>query len=68
LHAVATDKAGWENYARKTFLAHARLYSPGKLRFLQYVTASSYAWWAARESIGAILLGQVAALPIARRQ
>src|SRR5438552_9919918 len=27
-------------------------------RFLQYVTAGSYAWWAARESIGAISLGQ----------
>jgi DNA repair photolyase len=66
LQAVATDKAAWECYARKTFLAHARLYPPTKLRFLQYVTAGSHTWWAARESMGAISLGRVAALPIAR--
>src|SRR5206468_4421720 len=68
LHAVATDKAVWECYARKTFLAHAQLYPPGKLRFLQYVTADSYAWWAARENLGAILLGRVTVNSIARTQ
>src|SRR5438552_15723842 len=67
LHAVATDKAARECYARKTFLAHARLYPSGKLRFLQYVSAHSHSWWAARESIGAISLGRVASLPIAQR-
>lgn len=46
----------WEDYSRKTFLEHARLYGPGKLRFLQYVTKATKAWWAAQETQGAVLL------------
>ena len=65
---VATNKSAWEYYARKTFLAHAPLYRPGKLRFLQYVTVGSRAWWATREKIGAISLGRAAILPMAQKQ
>lgn len=52
------SKEAWEDYARKTFEAHAAMYSesPGKLRFLQYATKPTEAWWAAREADGAILL------------
>lgn len=52
------SKRAWEDYARWTFEAHAEVYanSPGKLRFLQYVTNPTRAWWAAREAQGAILL------------
>jgi len=54
---VSHDKAAWESYARQTFLAHvAEVARPGKLRFLQYVTADSRAWWKSREPDGAILL------------
>lgn len=63
LHRVSTDKAAWEDYARKTFLAHAchtDLLDPiykTKLRFLQYVTKDTRDWWHARTSSGAVLLG-----------
>lgn len=50
------DQETWENYARCTFNAHAKLYPPGKLRFLQYVNAKTRSWWAQRASTGAILL------------
>lgn len=52
------SKHAWEDYARWTFEGHAETYagSPGKLRFLQYVTKTTRDWWAARESQGAILL------------
>lgn len=56
LAQVSTDKAAWEQYARATFEAHAALYSPGKLRFLQYVTKDSKPWWAAQQTAGAVLL------------
>jgi DNA repair photolyase len=56
LKAVSTDKAAWEQYARDTFVAHASIYPPGKLRFLQYVKKSTREWWAARQEQGAILL------------
>jgi hypothetical protein len=56
LEYVATDKDAWEQYSRDTFEAHAPLYKPGQLRFLQCVTKDSRAWWAARVSQGAILL------------
>ena len=46
----------WETYARETFLAHAKVYPRGKLRFLQYVNAKTRAWWRARENLGAIVL------------
>lgn len=54
---VTNDKAKWEQYARDTFLAHARVVPPGKLRFLQYVkTDANRAWWSARVKEGAVLL------------
>jgi DNA repair photolyase len=58
LHRVSVDKHEWEDYARQTFLAHAEVYHrhPGKLRFLQYVTAESRQWWTARKNIGSIVL------------
>lgn len=53
-----TRTGAWEDYARATFEAHASTYSdqPGKLRFLQYVTAASKPWWEVRVGRGAILL------------
>lgn len=58
LARVSHDKAAWEDYARQTFLAHAEVYKrhPGKLRFLQYVTAETGQWWTAHKNIGAIVL------------
>ena len=56
LARVSSDKAVWEEYARATFEAHAPLYAPGKLRFLQYVTAASKPWWASQQHRGAVLL------------
>jgi DNA repair photolyase len=54
---VGSNKAEWERYARETFEAHvAAGYAPGQLRFLQYVTKDSRAWWSARQQEGAILL------------
>lgn len=49
--------AAWEDYARATFLAHARNIQPSKLRFLQYISAQTAPWWADMRSKGAILLG-----------
>jgi DNA repair photolyase len=62
LETAFSSNAAWENYARKTFEAHALLYGAsrftrGKLRFLQYVKPSTMAWWKEREKDGAILLG-----------
>jgi len=62
LHHVS-GKGGeqrWEEYARKTFVAHAKQVPAGKLRFLQYVTASSAEWWASRRPAGAVCLGKYA--------
>ena len=56
LEVVSHDKAAWEDYARNTFNAHAKLYPPGKLRFLQYVTKDTRDWWNSRVSEGAVLL------------
>lgn len=56
LHRVSTDKTAWEQYSRDTFTAHARLYSPGKLRFLQYVNNHNRDWWTDRQHQGAVLL------------
>ena len=53
---VSKDKVAWEDYARRTFNAHARTFPPGKLRFLQYVTKDSRPWWSARSKKGAVLL------------
>ena len=58
LERVSTDKIAWEDYARQTFEAHAKIYKnqPGKLRFLQYVNKASRPYWEARETDGAVLL------------
>jgi DNA repair photolyase len=58
LQRVSHDKRAWEDYARLTFLGHAKVYArqPGKLRFLQYVTEKTRVWWTARQKIGAIVL------------
>lgn len=63
LRVVMNDKEKWEAYARATFEAHAMLYqghlgadNTPKLRFLQYVTAESKAWWTNEIPRGAVLL------------
>jgi DNA repair photolyase len=60
---VSTDKVKWEQYARDTFNAHAKVYAGWKspdgsprLRHLQYVTKETRDWWQARKEEGAILL------------
>lgn len=52
----AKDRELWEYYARQTFLAHARIYPAGQLRFLQYVSPRTRAWWAEQQNKGAIIL------------
>lgn len=66
LHDVSGKGADqrWEEYARKTFVAHAKHVSASKLRFLQYVTASSAEWWASQRSEGAVCLGKYAITPV----
>jgi len=54
VHGPGTE---WEEYARQTFLAHARNIPPRKLRFLQYITPASASWWAPMRERGAVLLG-----------
>jgi len=56
LRDVSDDKMAWEVYARQTFLAHAPLYRPGQLRFLQYVNNDNRAWWSDRVEKGSVLL------------
>lgn len=62
LRVIARDKNAWENYARQTFEAHARVADQRafgrrtNLRFLQYVTAQTRPWWSANVHRGAILL------------
>jgi len=58
LERVSTDKIAWEDYARQTFEAHAKIYKnqSGKLRLLQYVNKASRPYWEARETDGAVLL------------
>lgn len=57
----AGSSEAWENYARRTFSAHAFVmnFMQGKLRFLQYVTPASLGWWSC-PSYGhqAVLLGR----------
>lgn len=50
----------WEQYARATFLAHAKNIPPQKLRFLQYVKRDTIDWWRQQKTNGAVLLGEVA--------
>ena len=56
LKSVSTEKAAWEQYARATFEAHASIYPPGKLRFMQYIAKATREWWTARQDQGAIIL------------
>lgn len=58
LKQVSCDKGAWEEYARLTFEAHARVYArqPGKLRFLQYVNQATRGYWEAQRALGAVLL------------
>ena len=53
----------WEAYARETFLAHQKHIDPSKLRFMQYVKASTLDWWKEHEQSGALLLGKAAIRP-----
>lgn len=53
---VMSYKDAWENYARETFNAHANVLPKGKLRFLQYVTPATEAWWQSQKGRGAIVL------------
>ncbi|HYG34935.1 MAG TPA: hypothetical protein VEC99_09135 [Clostridia bacterium] len=59
--AVAADRSAWDEYARNVFLALGKVTPPGKLRFLQYVTKDTRAWWEQHTAQGAVLLGQSAA-------
>lgn len=56
LRQFGADKSAWEEYARTTFWAHAGAIAPGKLRFLQYVTPSTRAWWESQAAKGAVVL------------
>lgn len=56
LERVAADTEAWEDYSMDTFIAHHRIYAPGKLRFLQYVNDSNREYWAPFEGKGAVLL------------
>lgn len=56
LHGVSTDQGEWEKYSRATFEGHAPLYRFGQLRFLQYATKDTRAWWTERVYLGAVLL------------
>lgn len=50
----------WEEYSRKTFLAHARHIPAEKLRFLQYIDENTADWWSGQRKQGAVLLGKTA--------
>jgi len=56
LDGVSNNKAAWEEYARKTFEAHTGYIPASKLRFLQYVTKDTEAFWKSHEQYGAVLL------------
>jgi DNA repair photolyase len=58
------NKGNWEEYARATFLAHASVLPPAKLRFLQYVQPGQADWWQRQKNRGAVLLGKHATAPI----
>jgi DNA repair photolyase len=51
-------RAAWEEYARQTFLAHAAVIPPEKLKFMQYVNPQSVGWWRGQQNRGAVLLGK----------
>ncbi len=65
LEHVALERDAWEAQARETFIAHAdRMTLAGqydaedrpRLRFLQYVTPKTRAWWESEHSAGAVVL------------
>lgn len=57
LEAVASSREQWEEYSRATFFAHRHVYDGSeKLRFLQYTTQKTEAFWKDQASHGAILL------------
>ena len=58
LVGVSESQELWEEYARKTFESHARVYAdqPGKLRFLQYVNKRTRPYWEPKVADGAVLL------------
>ncbi|RYD60048.1 MAG: hypothetical protein EOP83_20280, partial [Verrucomicrobiaceae bacterium] len=62
LHDVSGKGAEqrWDEYARETFVAHAKHVPAGRLRFLQYLTPSSAEWWASRRPEVAVCLGKYA--------
>jgi DNA repair photolyase len=49
----------WEEYARQTFEAHAKVFGQ-KLRFLQYIDPRSRNYWAGQSARGAVLIGSLA--------
>lgn len=62
LSNVAGPKSSerWEQYVRKTFLAHTRHVPPDKLRFLHYPRKGTTEWWKPMMEKGALLLGSEA--------
>jgi len=62
LEAVSGPGRGeaWEEYSRKTFLAHSRNIPVDKFRYLEYIDESSADWWADQRKNGAVLLGATA--------
>jgi len=61
------SKPAWEQYAQNAFAARAHVIphndTEPKLRFLQYVTTASDAWWSGQVSNGAVLLKPTAKRP-----
>lgn len=57
LHHVSVDKSEWEKYARNTYIALSGITEfhqhQSKLRFMQYVTKDTEAWW---KENGAVIL------------
>jgi DNA repair photolyase len=56
LENVSNNKSAWERYARATFYAHVGHYNDGQLRFLQYVTKDTRAFWESAQDQGAVVL------------
>lgn len=54
LEKVMGDKLAWENYARETYEALAKVISADRLRWLQYTSKDTDAWW--RDQPGVVCL------------
>jgi DNA repair photolyase len=52
-------KDAWDDYAKQTFLAHAKNIPSEKLRFLHYPSKKSLPWWTGHQRDGAVLLGKL---------